>query len=887
MSKSISLPLLPQATGHKSAKNVSLYSEPPISLRDRGLTSRVSTDSTRNFLLKSRDRLKRGCMETYSGSIGPSAKLDFIHNYKYLKEISERNKYEKLELSPSAAYLEAIDKQKLNPVPFGIVRNNGKETEVDIHGYYMGDNYAKAFSEGFKHCKSIEKINLKSNRLSEKGTSLILSTLDFQNIKDLCLSDNKLGLLAIHKIRDVLIDSKSSLKHLSLESTGLNDQAGIIIFDSLLSNSSVTRLNLAKNNLTHICAKSLKISLSSNNTLRRLDLHWNHFTGGGCAHIFEGIAKNLVLVELDLSWNLMTRNLGDDDLQTISKALALQKSLRHLDLSSNYLTGESCKIISEGLTSNHSLLGIHMAGNDCTIDSRGFIIPNPYVSKVEQGHFMARIIGEKKIKKHSQINCWLCEGWIEIKFDFKGEAAEPVCIHLECDDYQPDLMVKEKDYYTITRVVPPGKVNFFFSVNLNFVKSQDFRIKKLPAPIEKNIYFWGDINVRLFISNLNQIDAQGFICNSKDPFRTEPRTPKLEYVPPPTEMEKIPWSIPISLFKDYKIDDEDLLNECFEFDWKHCRIPNLIKDPKELELTKSYLREIYQTIKESFKTLSAYSGSEVPCIGSNAFIELLGQCNIFDNLYAISDFGVNWNSAVVQTMKGMTYNPANALVRYEFMELIVRVGYDRYIRTKTLNSANEAVCKIFNDHLLPKLTTLCAYKWRTEEYMCEIVDVVLKSHKPMLDSIYKKYSGRKALPGQKPFVSLKEFRDLCQVAGLVNDFFSTREIDWCYFQAMMTQVDELYKKRHLEMSYTEFLEALCRACNLASVNPITGDQLELQPHNMTLQNKIENAAHLLIKVCPQSVQETFVFPTTQTYEKLMYRPKGVARKLTTMNVLDN
>lgn len=885
MSKSVSLPYLSQSIGHKSSKNLSSNSEQKDKGKEKGLTSRLLSDSSRNFFLKSRERLKRGCMETYPGSIGPSAKLDYIHTYKYRLAISERLKYEKLESSPSMAYLEAIDRQKLNPVPFGIVRNMGKETEVDIHGYYMGDNYAQAFSEGLKHCKSIEKMNLKSNRLSEKGSSMILQTLDFQNIKDLCLSDNKIGPQAIKRIGEILLDSKSNLRHLSLESTGLNDQSGIIIFDSLQLNSSVTRLNLAKNNLTHLSARALKSTLITNNTLRRLDLHWNHLTGIGCAQIFEGITKNNVLAELDLSWNLMSRNLSPEDLQIISKTLSIQRSLRHLDLSSNYLTEESCKVIGEGLSSNHDILGIHMAGNDCTVDSRGFIIPNKYVSKVEQGHFQARIMGGKKIKSHGQINCWLCEKWIEIKFDFKCEPTEPVCIHLECDDYQPDLMVREKDHYTITRVVPPGKVNFFFSVDMSFVKSPDFIIQKLQSPVEKDIIFWGNIKVMLFISNLNQIEAQGIVCSNKNVFQTEPRTPKLEYIPPPTEMEKIPWSIPVSLFKDYRLDDDHLLNECFEFDWKHCKIPNMVKDPQDLENLKALLKANYQVIKESFKTLSAYSGSEIPCIGSNAFIELLGQCNIFDNFYAISDFGVNWNSVIVQAIKGQTYNPANALVRFEFMELIVRVAYDRYIRTKYMTSVCEAATKILNDYLITKLTSLCAFQWRGQEYMCEIVDVVLKSHKPILDNIFKKYSGRKTLPGQRPFVSLEEFRDLCQNAGLVNDSFSTREIDWCYFQAMMTQVDELYKKRHMEMNYTEFLEALCRACNLASVSLNIGDSLVMEPQAMTLQNKIENAAHLLIKVCSQSVQESFVFPTTQTYEKLMFRPKGIMRRLTTTNIL--
>ena len=66
-----------------------------------------------------------------------------------------------------------------------------------------------------------------------------------------------------------------------------------------------------------------------------------------------------------------------------------------------------------------------------------------------------------------------------------------------------------------------------------------------------------------------------------------------------------------------------------------------MKDIKDVETTKNLLRDNYRSLREAYKTLSSYSGSEIPCVGSNTIIELLGQCNLFDNLYGISDFGVN------------------------------------------------------------------------------------------------------------------------------------------------------------------------------------------------------------------------------------------------------
>lgn len=41
---------------------------------------------------------------------------------------------------------------------------------------------------------------------------------------------------------------------------------------------------------------------------------------------------------------------------------------------------------------------------------------------------------------------------------------------------------------------------------------------------------------------------------------------------------------------------------------------------------------------------------------------------------------MNWNATITPKVKGQVYNPGSALVRYEFMEILVRVAHDKYIR---------------------------------------------------------------------------------------------------------------------------------------------------------------------------------------------------------------
>ena len=129
-----------------------------------------------------------------------------------------------------------------------------------------------------------------------------------------------------------------------------------------------------------------------------------------------------------------------------------------------------------------------------------------------------------------------------------------------------------------------------------------------------------------------------------------------------------------------------------------------MKNPEDQANLKSYVREHYSLIKAAYKSLSAYSGSDLFSIGSNVFTDFLNECKIIDSLYGISDFGVNLNSTLIQKEKGQVYNPGNSLVRYEFLEILIRIAGDRYIRNKLCVNILEAFKRLMNEHLLPVIS---------------------------------------------------------------------------------------------------------------------------------------------------------------------------------------
>lgn len=97
------------------------------------------------------------------------------------------------------------------------------------------------------------------------------------------------------------------------------------------------------------------------------------------------------------------------------------------------------------------------------------------------------LIKEKKLKIakiKSHTHCWVCEGWREEKFVIQvgkshNKIFDPINIHFDFDEYKPDLMQKVEggwksaDTYEITRMVPPGKSMYFFTVNHEYFHAKD------------------------------------------------------------------------------------------------------------------------------------------------------------------------------------------------------------------------------------------------------------------------------------------------------------------------------------------------------------------------------------------------------------------------------
>jgi hypothetical protein len=92
---------------------------------------------------------------------------------------------------------------------------------------------------------------------------------------------------------------------------------------------------------------------------------------------------------------------------------------------------------------------------------------------------------------------------------------------------------------------------------------------------------------------------------------------------------------------------------------------------------------------------------------------------------------------------------------------------------------------------------------------------VIKAHMPIFTNLYKK-GCTKMKPGDKPFMTVEDFETIFLDGGLMSDSFASRDILIAFNTAMMTQVNEIEKDKHLKALLVEFLEAFGRACEKLS-----------------------------------------------------------------------
>ena len=441
------------------------------------------------------------------------------------------------------------------------------------------------------------------------------------------------------------------------------------------------------------------------------------------------------------------------------------------------------------------------------INSLGFIKPINKLNKTKSFYSKIHIfnnidsnleLSKSKIEKIKKIRnrnkCWICEGWREIEFIFKPKEniINPqfhlVKIHFNFDNFKPYDMIGNGIKYTIIRMCPPGNLLYFYSIDseiVDFYGDDNYIIEKNPIIYTfDNLYFEELNNIKL--KNENNINNENNKNNDNDNNEKEKEKKVsisilgkkyieqnlkvidedflkvIKYCEPrPGKIKnkiikpKTPWSFNNSIFYfcgyNYEGENEDIINECFEFDFTRCDFKKIIKSETQIEELKIYLRTYYKNIIECYKYYSSFSGEEIFQITNDLLKEFINKCNNFiDDSYNIENIFSIKNSIISNEIdleerdnrqnKNLCYN----LVRHQFLLFLVQISKDKYMnKLQKFKNIIDAVKYSFENHFENSIKGFDNNIWRKERYYNEKIDNFLLAYLPLLDGIYKTFIKQK------------------------------------------------------------------------------------------------------------------------------------------------
>jgi Ca2+-binding EF-hand superfamily protein len=362
--------------------------------------------------------------------------------------------------SPRSKSLLECNRLQVLPRPLGVVRHD--IAVMDLHCTGMGNTYCTVFAESYKYTRCIRTLNVADNSLQPKGIVVVLDAMlsGRSQVADFNISRNT---LTTHADREssclvqtklaMLVLSSTSLIILNLEHCKISDAICVALCHALQKNRSLKKLNLCYNQIGQISTgpQALKELLAETPNIQNFGIAWNKLSGDGATMVAQGLSDNSSIDTFDMSWNSFgsRQPIGFSEAAIwIAQALKSKLSkLTHLDISHCKLGYDDCKIIAEGIRNNHSLLGIHVDGNQCVIDAKGVLHPcimSDNCSQTDDKSFHSRIQDYPDNKScrpnESQGLCWLCDGWVEYKFDWDRTMEFDVIL---CTD-NPEVFLKEQ-----------------------------------------------------------------------------------------------------------------------------------------------------------------------------------------------------------------------------------------------------------------------------------------------------------------------------------------------------------------------------------------------------------------------------------------------------------
>ena len=181
----------------------------------------------------------------------------------------------------------------------------------------------------------------------------------------------------------------------------------------------------------------------------------------------------------------------------------------------------------------------------------------------------------------------------------------------------------------------------------------------------------------------------------------------------------------------------------------------------------------------------------------------------------------------------MSLSKNHSLMRYQFLEVVIRLAHAKYFVSGIAPSFLVAVKFLLDQNILKHLKHEVGVqpdRFRTDRLYCTRMDDVFHSHLLFLKSLFKMYAGCGANShrwggARRLRMTTMEWTNLLTDAGIISAIFTQREASVVFRTSSEEVVDDIKSWRAaVTLNFTSFLEAIARVAETAFIP--TREQLE-------------------------------------------------------------
>jgi hypothetical protein len=258
----------------------------------------------------------------------------------------------------------------------------------------------------------------------------------------------------------------------------------------------------------------------------------------------------------------------------------------------------------------------------------------------------------------------------------------------------------------------------------------------------------------------------------------------------------------------------------------------LIADIEELALVKQALRHNYTVGLATFNLFRSAGTGDQFAIQETEYDMFVTKCGIVESRsntcrrHHLSNIFVLVNAKETaftrEDLKINEFNSDASIVRFEFLELIVRVAHAKYGREAS--GLDECIEMLFRRNIEPFLGTLGEMDhniFRDGVLYTNDTDQVLKKNLHLLISMFTGYASslqKRGVRGNKKrgvLMSQPEWLNFLRDSNLITSQFSIVEAKFCFHSSHLLVIDDVNQQDRSEMlTFCSFTEAFCRMTDI-------------------------------------------------------------------------